>query len=68
MREDDDTKTGRFTLKVQGGPCLNNARSRKLYREWGFDGVNEAARGDSIQGWYATFTDGAPPPVPVAAQ
>ena len=67
VREDDDTKTGKFTLNVQGGPCLNNERSRKLYREWGFRGVSEAARGDSIQGWSATFTDGVPPPPPVAA-
>ena len=55
-------KTGKLTLCVSGGPCLNNDASRALYEKWGFCGPALADKHDSICGWSLEFVNGQPRP------
>ena len=64
IKRSGDTNSGRFSLRVQGGPCLNNDQTRSIYTTWGFSGVHTDSKGTTISGWSLTFTDGVPPALP----
>ena len=64
IKTSGDTNTGTFTLSVQGGPCLNNHKTRAIYARWGFGGVYTDFINTAINGWSLAFTDGVPRALP----
>lgn len=64
IKTSEDTSTGTFTLSVQGGPCLNNQKTRAIYARWGFGGVYTDFVNTAINGWSLAFTDGVPRALP----
>jgi hypothetical protein len=64
IEQSGDTNSGTFSLRVQGGPCLNNDQTRSIYTTWGFLGVHSDFSGTAINGWSLTFTNGVPPALP----
>tara|TARA_B100001057_G_scaffold500439_1_gene615499 strand:+ start:211 stop:924 length:714 start_codon:yes stop_codon:yes gene_type:complete len=60
IKKSGDTGIGVFTLNVQGGPCLNNPKTRSIYAQWGFCGTNTDFLHTQINGWGLTFTNGVP--------